>query len=43
LGARGELVGVLSFDDVFDTIAESMRDIVGAIRGEKPFEASLRP
>jgi CBS domain-containing protein len=34
VGYRGELVGVMSFDDVFHIIAEDMQNIMGAIRGE---------
>ena len=41
-GSRGELVGVLSFDNLFDTIADEMRKIVGAIHGERPIERVMR-
>ena len=42
VGYRGELVGILSLDDVFELIAGNMDNITGVIRGEKPVEAALR-
>jgi len=37
----GELVGVLSFDDIFDAIADELRNIVDAARSENSFETAL--
>jgi CBS domain-containing protein len=43
VGARNELVGVLSIDDVLDVMAEQIGAISGAIRGEQSRERQLRP
>jgi CBS domain-containing protein len=37
----GELLGVLSFDDIFDAIANELRNIVDAARSESSFETTL--
>jgi len=42
IGSRGELVGVLSFDNLFDMIAGEMRKIVSTIHGERPIERMMK-
>ena len=42
VGMRGELVGVLSMDDVLDTIATELQNVAGAIRSEQMIEGALR-
>jgi CBS domain-containing protein len=43
VGARGELVGVLSFDDLLKVIAGETQDLVAAIRSERQIEGLTRP
>jgi CBS domain-containing protein len=43
VGARNELVGVLSLDDVLDAMAIVLGDIAGAIRSEQRGERTSRP
>jgi|SRR5271165_3961125 len=43
VGSAGQLTGVLSLDDVLDTLAEELFDAAGSIRKEVLFEKSLRP
>jgi CBS domain-containing protein len=43
VGALGQLVGVLSLDDVLDALAEELHGVVGSIRSELRMEAALRP
>ena len=43
VGARNELVGVLSIDDVLDVLADQLTAISGAIRGEHSREQVMRP
>jgi CBS domain-containing protein len=43
VGARSELVGVLSIDDALDVLAEQLTAISGAIRGELSQERVMRP
>jgi CBS domain-containing protein len=43
VGPRGELVGVLSFDDLLKAVAGEARDMVTAIRTERQIEARARP
>lgn len=42
VNAGGELVGVLSIDDVIDHLAKQLGDIAGAIRLEQDVEAKRR-
>lgn len=42
INANGELVGVLSVDDVIDHLAKQLGDIAGAIRLEQDVEAKRR-
>jgi Mg/Co/Ni transporter MgtE len=42
VGYRGELLGVLSIDDVLDTIAGELQNVAGAIRSEQVIEGALR-
>lgn len=39
---RGELVGVLSLDDLLDLIAEEIESLAGAVRNERQIEGALR-
>jgi CBS domain-containing protein len=43
VGARGELVGILSLDDVLDVLAGELHDVAGSIRNEQVIEGTLRP
>jgi CBS domain-containing protein len=43
VGQLGELVGVLSVDDVLDVLAGNLQNIAGSIRNERVIEGSLRP
>jgi CBS domain-containing protein len=42
LGDRDELIGVLSLDDVIDTLAVQLGDVAGSIRSEQIVERVLR-
>jgi CBS domain-containing protein len=39
----GEIVGVLSLDDVLERLAEQLTNVVGSIRGEQRAERVARP
>lgn len=43
VGARNELIGVMSIDDVLDVVADQLTAISGAIRGEQARERVMRP
>jgi CBS domain-containing protein len=43
VGARNQLVGVMSIDDVLDVVADQLTAISGAIRGEHSRERVMRP
>jgi len=43
IGQRGELVGVLSIDDVLEVLAGDLRDVAVSIRNERIIEGALRP
>jgi CBS domain-containing protein len=43
VGDRGQLVGVLSLDDIIDSLAAELTDVAGSIRTEQRVEAALRP
>ena len=43
VGEMGELVGLLSVDDVLDVLAGELQNISGAIRNERRVEGDLRP
>jgi CBS domain-containing protein len=42
VGKRGELIGILSLDDVLEVLAMDLHYIAGSIRQERLAEASLR-
>lgn len=42
VGKRGELSGLLSMDDVLDTLVSELQDVVGAIQNERRIEGELR-
>lgn len=39
----GRLIGVLSLDDVLDSLAEELMDVASSIRHERKVESALRP
>jgi CBS domain-containing protein len=43
VGQRGELVGVLSLDEVLEVIAAQLQNVAGSIRNERVIEGALRP
>lgn len=43
VGSRGELVGVLSLDEIIDSLAAALQNIAGSIRNERRIETALRP
>jgi len=43
VGRRGQLVGVLSLDDVLDGLAAELQNVAGSIRREQQVESALRP
>jgi CBS domain-containing protein len=43
VGRIGELVGVLSLDDILDSLAGELLDVAGSVRNEQLIENSLRP
>lgn len=43
VGLRGELVGVVSLDDLISVVADEARDVANAIRNERQVEGTLRP
>ena len=43
VGQRGELIGVLSLDDVLEVLAGELQNVAGSIRTERAIEGSLRP
>lgn len=43
IGARDQLVGVLSMDDVLQALASEISDLVQAIRNQQRLERSARP
>jgi CBS domain-containing protein len=43
VGKRGELVGILSLDDILDVIAGELQNVAGSIRNEQRIEGVLRP
>jgi CBS domain-containing protein len=42
VGGRGQLVGVLSLDNVLDALAEELSDVAGSIRNEQRIEGALQ-
>lgn len=43
IGEHGELVGVMSLDDVVATLAAQLHEVAGSIRSEQAIEHALRP
>jgi CBS domain-containing protein len=43
VGNRGELVGILSLDDIIDTLAGDLQHVAASIRNEQRIETALRP
>ncbi len=43
VGGRGQLIGVLSIDDVLDSLATELLDAAGSMRNEVRVETALRP
>ncbi len=42
VGPRGELIGVLSLDDVLEALAGDLQNIAGSIRNERVIEGTFR-
>ena len=42
-GSLGELIGVLSLDDVLDSLAAELQNLAGAVHNELRLETELRP
>jgi CBS domain-containing protein len=43
VGKQGELIGVLSIDDIIDALVGELEDVAGSIRSEQLIEHTLRP
>jgi len=43
IGRSGELVGILSLDDILGSISQELFDLAGSIRTEVQIEKALRP
>jgi CBS domain-containing protein len=43
VGQHGELIGVLSLDDVLEVLAGELQNVAGSIRNERVIEGTLRP
>jgi len=43
VGQRGELIGVLSLDDVLEVLAGELQNVAGSIHNERVIEGTLRP
>jgi CBS domain-containing protein len=43
IGTRDQLVGILSFDDVLESLADQLMDVARAIRTEQKAERTARP
>jgi len=43
VGSLGELEGVLSLDDILDTLSGELQNLAGAVRNERHVETALRP
>jgi len=43
VGERGELVGIISVDDVLDHLSAELQNVAGSIRNERVIEGALRP
>ncbi len=43
VGSVGQFIGVLSLDDVLDSLAGELLDVAGSVRNEQLIENSLRP
>jgi CBS domain-containing protein len=43
VGNRGQLVGILSLDDILDAISGLLANVAGSIRNEQRIESALRP
>jgi CBS domain-containing protein len=43
VGSLGELAGVLSLDEVLDSLSSELQNLAGAVRNERRVETALRP
>jgi CBS domain-containing protein len=43
VGTSGQLVGVVSLDDILDSVAGEMLEVAGSLRNEQLIESALRP
>jgi CBS domain-containing protein len=42
IGTRGELVGVVSLDDIIEQLARQLQDVAGSVRSEQLVEHAVR-
>jgi CBS domain-containing protein len=43
VGVRGQLIGVLSMDEIIDALSGELSDVAGSIRNEQRTEETLQP
>jgi CBS domain-containing protein len=43
VGEMGRLAGILSLDEVLDTLSSELQNLAGAVRNERRVETALRP
>jgi CBS domain-containing protein len=43
VGKRGELLGVLSLDDVIEALSSELQNVAGSVHNERVIEGTLRP
>jgi CBS domain-containing protein len=43
IGSQGELTGVLSLDEILDSLSSELQSLAGAVRNERRVETVLRP
>jgi CBS domain-containing protein len=43
VGSSGELAGVLSLDEILDSLSSELQSLAGAVRNERRVETALRP
>jgi CBS domain-containing protein len=43
VGSRGQLTGVISLDDIVDSLAVGLSNVAGSIRNEQRIEGIFRP
>jgi CBS domain-containing protein len=43
VGSQGQLVGIVTLDDILDVLATQLQDVAGSIRSEQVLEGVYRP